>query len=268
LLPSLACWLAWALSFASAAPSTVLIPPGKYKPFFKELRDPEASKFTPNVTDKETKDVDVPAFFLDKLPVTNQQFNDFLISNPQYLKSRIASVFAEPRYLQSWKGDLLSESELQAIGANPVTEVSWFVARKYCQSQAKRLPTIAEWEYAADASNAAVLEQLLQWYAKTGDQPLASVGRQKANRFGLQDMHGLIWEWVEDFNSVMIASDSRSKGDRTEGLYCGGGSINAKDAREYATFMRYGFRSGLRADYCIQTLGFRCASDPPKEKTK
>lgn len=257
------------LCCAGAVGSSVLIPAGKYRPFFKELRDPiEAGKGPLAPEESIDKDINVPAFYMDRLPVTNQDFNHFLLSNPQYQKSRILPLFAEHRYLQSWKTDRLSETELRAIGAKPVTEVSWFAARKYCRAQGKRLPTIIEWEYAADVSNPAVLELLLEWYGKTGGQPLDFVGKQKPNKFGLQDMHGLIWEWVEDFNSVMIASDSRSKGDRTEGLYCGGGSIGAKDAKEYATFMRYSFRSGLRGDYCIATLGFRCATDYPKGNTQ
>jgi formylglycine-generating enzyme required for sulfatase activity len=70
---------------------------------------------------------------------------------------------------------------------------------------------------------------------------------------------------VEDFNSIIISSDSRTKGDRTNGFFCGGGSINANNAIEYATFMRFGFRSGLKGNYCIKNLGFRCAKDIKKE---
>ena len=252
----------------NAVEPSVLIPAGKHKLFFKELRDPNTTQGKAIQAEAFERVVEVPAFYLDRFPITLREFNHFLIANPQYQKSRIFSLFAEPRYLQSWSGNLLSDAELRSMGTKPVTEVSWFVARKYCHAQGKRLPTIVEWEYAGDVSNPEVLEQLLVWYGKTGDRPLDSVGQQKPNRFGLHDMHGLIWEWVEDFNSVMIASDSRSKGDRTEGFYCGAGSINANDAREYATFMRFGFRSGLRGDYCIKTLGFRCASDLPKGITK
>lgn len=232
--------------------SEVLIPEGKFQPFFKELKD---------------EDISVKAFYLDRFPVTVRNFNDFLLQNPAFRKSRILPLYADPRYLQAWKTDVLSEEELDKKGQQPVTSVSWFAARKYCQSKGRRLPTIAEWEIAADSNNPQILEQLLKWYAKPGDQPVEKIGQQNPNKFNVHDLHGLIWEWVEDFSSVMISPDSRSKGDRTDGFFCGGGSVNAKNSKEYATFMRYGFRSGLKGDYCLKNLGFRCARDFKKTET-
>lgn len=232
-----------------SAPTQVRIPEGEYISFFKEEND---------------KVVKVPSFMMTKYPVTNSEFNEFIKANSSFSKSKVARIFADDRYLQHWKSDTLNAAELKRIGQHPVTSVSWFVARKYCAWKKMRLPTIAEWEFAGDVDNPEVLRELLAWYAKTGDTPLENVGKRQPNKFGLFDMHGSIWEWVEDFNSVMISSDSRSKGDRTDGLFCGGGSVNAKDAKAYGTFMRFGFRSGLRGDYNINTLGFRCASDLPK----
>lgn len=231
----------------------VLVPSGIFVPFFKEAKD---------------RDIQVNSFYIDKYPVTNKAFNEFLSLKTGYTKSKIISLFADQRYLQHWSADSLSEKENKEIGLNPVTNVSWFVAKKYCQARGLRLPTIAEWEYASDSANPAILEELLTWYSKTGTVPLDKIGQRKANKFGLHDMHGLIWEWVDDFSSVMISKDSRSKGDRTDGFFCGGGSVSSLDSKAYATFMRYGFRSGLRGDYCMQNLGFRCASDKKTEDKK
>ena len=223
----------------------VIIQEGVYVSFFKEIQEKPEMK--------------VPAFFIDKYPVTNSQFNEFLKNNPKYQKDKVSKLFVDQRYLKNWPSQLLSDNELKKMGNNPVTYVSWFIANKYCKSQGKRLPTIAEWESASDFDRPEVLDKLLTWYSKTGDSDLRDVGKEAPNKFGVHDMHGLIWELVHDFSSVMISSDSRSKGDRTDGFFCGGGSVSSLDSKSYATFMRYGFRSGLKGNYCIQNLGFRCA---------
>lgn len=224
----------------------ITIPAGVFTPFFKEAKD---------------GDVAVKSFLIDPYPVTNAEFNNFLMQNKKLQKDKILKLFVDERYLQHWKSNLLTEDEILKIGKQPVTAVSWFVAKKYCQSLGKRLPTIAEWEYASDSTNPEILKELLEWYSKSGDQPISEIGQKPANKFGVYDMHGLIWEWVADFSSVMISSDSRSKGDRTDGFFCGGGSVSSLDSKAYATFMRYGFRSGLRGDYNMQNLGFRCVAD-------
>lgn len=234
---------AWA---GTESEEQVLIPNGKFIPFFKEGKE---------------KDLEIKSFFIDKYPVTNSQFNEFLKKNPKYQKSKIAKLVVDQRYLEHWSADILTEKEAKEIGDNPVSNVSWFVSKKYCQSLGRRLPTIAEWEYASDSINPDIMNDLLEWYAKTGNTPLEKIGQKKPNKFGVHDMHGLVWEWVEDFASVMISSDSRSKGDRTDGFFCGGGSVGAVDPKEYATFMRYGFRSGLKGNYCTYSLGFRCTRD-------
>lgn len=235
------------LGFAPAASAEMLeIPSGTYQPFFK---------------DEGLERVPVQRFRLDKTPVTNRDFNQFLTTHPDLRKSKIARIFADANYLGHWGADLMTESELKSIGDSPVVNVSWFTARRYCASQGKRLATIREWEYAADSENADEQAKILEWYGKPSDQLPAKVGLAKPNRYGLHDMNGLIWEWVEDFNSVMISSDSRSKGARTEGLFCGGGSVSARDSSQYATFMRFAFRSGLKGPYTSRNLGFRCASD-------
>ena len=49
--------------------------------------------------------------------------------------------------------------------------------------------------------------------------------------------------------------------DWTGSFFCGAGAQGARDVENYPAFMRYGFRSSLKADYCIHNLGFRCAKD-------
>jgi formylglycine-generating enzyme required for sulfatase activity len=81
----------------------------------------------------------------------------------------------------------------------------------------------------------------------------------------VHDLHGLVWEWVLDFNGAMLGTDARKSGDRDRITVCGGGSVAASDTTDYASFMRVAFRSSLRADYTTHNLGFRCAADERRD---
>jgi formylglycine-generating enzyme required for sulfatase activity len=74
-------------------------------------------------------------------------------------------------------------------------------------------------------------------------------------------MHGLVWEWTSDFNSVLISGESRQDVDVERNLFCGSASINATNLMDYAAFMRFAFRGSVKANYSIRTLGFRCSKD-------
>jgi sulfatase modifying factor 1 len=212
------------------------------------------------------KPVEVKAFSIDVFPVTNTQFVAFLKKHPQYSRSNIKGLFAEKSYLSHWKSDF--DYGVTNSSNAPVTNVSWFVAKKYCECQGKRLPSMDEWEYVAMADekriDARTKEEfnkyILSWYEKpkTNTNP---VGKTFKNYWGVYDMHGLVWEWTSDFNSIFLSGESRKDKDTDKNLFCGSGSINASDLMNYAAFMRYGFRASLKANYASRNLGFRCAKD-------
>ncbi len=79
----------------------------------------------------------------------------------------------------------------------------------------------------------------------------------------MRDLHGLVWEWTSDFNSALVTGDARGDTGLERQLFCGAGSLGASDRANYAAFMRFGFRSSLRAGYTVHNLGFRCAKDMP-----
>jgi formylglycine-generating enzyme required for sulfatase activity len=74
-------------------------------------------------------------------------------------------------------------------------------------------------------------------------------------------MHGVVWEWVADFSTAMVTGDARGDTGLDRQLFCGSGAQGAKDIQDFASFMRYAFRSSLKASYTVPNLGFRCAKD-------
>lgn len=215
------------------------------------------------------KPVEVHSFTMDIYPVTNIQFVAFLKKYPQYNRSNIKGLFAEKSYLSQWKSDY--DFGTTNLPNAPVTNVSWFVAKKYCECQGKRLPSMDEWEYVGMADEKRIdarskeefNKYILSWYEKpkTFTNP---VGKTFKNYWGVYDMHGLVWEWTSDFNSIFLSGESRKDKDTDKNLFCGSGSINASDLMNYAAFMRYGVRASLKANYASRNLGFRCAKDLKK----
>jgi formylglycine-generating enzyme required for sulfatase activity len=69
---------------------------------------------------------------------------------------------------------------------------------------------------------------------------------------------GSVWEWTEDFDGAPVSG--RTSDAAASNLFCGAG-VRAADASDYGGFLRYSFRSSLRAAYTLKNLGFRCARD-------
>lgn len=214
-------------------------------------------------------DVQIDAMAMRSEPVTNVEFLDFVRKHPQWQRDNVATVFAESRYLDHWPG-ATKVSDVQ--GKQPVVKVSWFAAQAYCESENARLPTWHEWEYvaAADAtrrdarSDPAWRNRILGWYAQTSSGELAPIGGE-ANVYGVRDMHGLIWEWVDDFNALFISADNRNQGDPDLLKFCGAGALSTQDRDNYAILMRLAMLSSLKGADVTGNLGFRCVR--PKGET-
>ena len=76
----------------------------------------------------------------------------------------------------------------------------------------------------------------------------------------------MVWEWVLDFNSTLITSDSRNSQTTNRIAFCGAGALGAQDPENYVSFMRTAFRNSLQASSAARHLGFRCARDLREEK--
>ncbi len=124
-------------------------------------------------------------FYLGKYEVTQEQWQEVMGNNPSY-----------------FKGDRL-----------PVEGVSWEEAREFIQklnemekTDRYRLPSEAEWEYACRAGNSARysfgydVSSLGEyaWYDENSEDKTHPVGQKNPNPWGLYDMHGNVWEWVQD----------------------------------------------------------------------
>ena len=211
---------------------------------------------------------EVAAFELARYPVTNAEFLEFVSRHPQWRREGVPSLFADEAYLSHWAGNL--ELGTLAPAQAPVTNVSWFSARAYCAAQSQRLPLMDEWERAAaagfdtplPADTKAFNKRILEWYSRPTHLPLPEVGHSAKNYWGIWDLHGLVWEWVEDFNALMMTGASRKDAaglDRA--LFCAAGSVGTVDPGDYAAFMRYAMRGSMKANYAVQNMGFRCARD-------
>ncbi|MCU0791473.1 MAG: formylglycine-generating enzyme family protein [Opitutaceae bacterium] len=249
------------LALAALAPALrggeamAVIPAGAYRPIARATTDPEI--------------VPVTAFRLDVLPVTNGEFLAFVTAHPQWRRSRVSPLFADETYLAHWAGDL-DPGPSAALDA-PVVHVSWFAARAYARSLDKRLPALAEWELAAAAGydtpsgrdEPAFTRDLYAWLSAPTADPLPSVGAFRPDFHGVRALHGLVWEWVDDFDTAMVTGESRADAARDQNLFCGGAAASATDPGDYSAFMRQALRSSLKARQGTASLGFRCAADLP-----
>ena len=227
------------------------LPGGSYRPLYGNAGDPP---------------VHVDAFRLDRDPVTRGEYLHFVRVRPSWRRSAVRSLFADRRgYLADWRGDLNAGDAADL--SRPVSGVSWFAARAYCAWRGARLPLAAQWEYAASAEatrrdaarDPRVVQGLVSLYA-TRAVPRSLASAADVNAFGVRGLHGIGWEWVADFNSILVSDDSRGVGGRDHSLFCASAAIGAVDPSNYPAFLRYALRAGLTGRSTLETLGFRCAA--------
>ena len=207
----------------------------------------------------------VAPFALMRMPVSNAQFLKFVQREPKWQRDHVSPVFAEGRYLSHWE----SPTELGKTTRpdQPVVWVSWFAASAFCESIDARLPTWQEWEYVAAAdetrrdarSDPAWRERILAWYSRPSTSALPRVGLQAADVYGVHDMHGLVWEWTDDYSALLVDGDNRKQGDADKSKFCGAGALSMDDRENYAVLMRVAMLSSLGGADATANMGFRCA---------
>lgn len=214
--------------------------------------------------------VTIGAFYLDRTEVTNKQFKRFVDQNPEWQKERIAAEYHNGKYLQHWNGN-----DFPAGQENyPVVFVSWHAAAAFCRSQGKRLPTEAEWEFAARGG----LEgKAFPWgdempdksranYSDSGLKEVAVVGGYLANGYGLYDMAGNAWEFLADEWKKYPLDAGDPSGLFKDRSYLAVKTRRALRGGSYGgapVNMRVTFRDSHQPENAGDHVGFRCAMSSP-----
>jgi formylglycine-generating enzyme len=235
--------------------------------------------------------VAIEGFYLDETEVTNVAFRAFVEATGYVTESEkqgSSGVFdpslGEWRLVEGadWRHPSGPDSSIEGQDDRPVVHVSWDDANAYAQWAGKRLPTEAEWEYAARGGRentvypwgddlnpggkflANVWQGVFPVRDEGGDgfSGVAPAKQFPANGYGLYDMAGNVWEWVIDrYDPEYYA---RSPYSNPSGSTAGETRVLRGASFNYLGdfVLRSTIRRGLAPNSFNYAIGFRCANDP------
>jgi len=235
----------------------------------------------------------VRPFFMDKHPVTVQEFRLF-VQNTKYITE--AEKFGNAGVIDSSTGNkwILKDGANweypqgkdypKAHDNHPVTQVSWNDANAYCKWVGKRLPTEFEFEFAS--KNAHDSNNLYPWgnsliingkymanvwqgtfpqknEVKDGFKFSSPVGYFGYTPLGLSDMSGNVWQWCSNdkfsYNNFLAALNSGISIRQTPEKAMRGGSYLCEPS--WCHGYRVTARSGATPETALMHVGFRCVKD-------
>ncbi len=185
-------------------------------------------------------EVDLDGFWMGKYEVTQEQYQAIMGNNPSHFKG----------------------------AKNPVEQVSWDDVMEFCRKLSSRtgqtftLPTEAQWEYACRAGSKTRFHfgdsdsQLgdYAWFAGNSGRQTRPVAQKRPNAFGLNDMHGNLWEWCADWFGSYTSGRKKNPAGPASGsarvFRGGGGFVSTGDCRS-------AIRHGLLPEDRDDSLGFR-----------
>jgi len=228
-----------------------------------------AGQFKMGITEDERQvvidEMEKPDFdaFIDEQPQhTVKISNAFLLGKTEVTQSQWLKVMENrPGPKKSWQQENWQEL--------PVVSISWFMVKRFTDELSKmdakynyRLPTEAEWEYAARAGSnqlrPVAVEKLndIAWHFQNSGDVAHPVGSLKANAFGVHDMLGNVWEWVADW----YAPDTYIKTQRVDPAGPNKGLSRVRRGGSYHCPLfqtRPNYRSANTPDTNYPVMGFR-----------
>lgn len=213
-------------------------------------------------------DVRVAPFLLDSTDVTNADFLAFVRANPAWGRDSVPAERHNGRYLEHWAGGRPAPGDEDL----PATFITWQAAVAYCDWRRARLPTEAEWEWAAAGGDPGAeypwgsdppSDDRVSWSGDGIDRPVR-VASYPPNSYGLYDMSGNVWKFLADEatpdyrgvtdHRVRIDPDTAERVETRRVVR--GGSFGASSAN-----LRIRYRDSHRPRDAREMVGFRCAAD-------